>query len=320
MIFVSLDTSRKSYYNSHGRIFMKKALKNCLLCPRMCGVNRYISTGFCGMGAEIFAARASFHLWEEPCISYKNGAGTVFFAGCNLHCCFCQNNVISNEYSGKNISVKKLSDIFLSLQDKGADNIELVTPTHFVPQIINALDIVKHKLNIPVIYNSSGYELEKTIDMLNGYIEIYMPDLKYFSSDISEHYSQAPDYFKFASKAVLKMTAQVGKLRYNSDGGLLNGTILRHLILPNQRHDSIKIMDWIAENTNTDSVLVSIMNQYTPFEFIDDKYFEIKRKVTKMEYRSVVDHAAELGLNGFVQEKSSATAKYVPEFDFSGLD
>ncbi len=299
---------------------MEKTLKNCRLCPRMCGVNRYSSIGFCGMGAEISAARASLHLWEEPCISYKNGAGTVFFTGCNLHCCFCQNNAISNEYSGKNISVKKLSDIFLSLQDKGADNIELVTPTHFVPQIISALDIVKHKLNIPVIYNSSGYELEDTIDMLNGYIEIYMPDLKYFSPSISERYSHAPDYFHFASKAILKMTAQAGKLRYNSDGGLLHGTVLRHLILPNQRHDSMKIMDWIAKNTNADSVLVSIMNQYTPFDFIDDKYSEIKRKVTKMEYRSVVNHAAELGLNGFVQEKSSATAEYVPDFDFSGLD
>lgn len=272
------------------------------------------------MGAEVSAARASLHLWEEPCISYKNGAGTVFFSGCNLHCCFCQNNSISNEYYGKIISVEKLSDIFLSLQDKGADNIELVTPTHFVPQIINALDLVKHKLNIPVIYNSSGYELEKTIDMLNGYIEVYMPDIKYYSAEISERYSHAPDYFQFASKAILKMIDQVGKLQYNSDGGLIRGTIIRHLILPNQRHDSMKIMDWIAENTSPDSVLVSIMNQYTPFDFISDKYSEIKRKVTKMEYRSVIDYAAELGLNGFIQEKSSASTEYVPDFDFSGLN
>lgn len=299
---------------------MDDFLLSCRLCPRMCGADRYNSNGFCGMGAEISAARASLHLWEEPCISYKNGAGTVFFSGCNLHCCFCQNNSISNEYSGKIISVEKLSDIFLSLQDKGADNIELVTPTHFVPQIINALDLVKHKLNIPVIYNSSGYELEKTIDMLNGYIEVYMPDIKYYSAEISERYSHAPDYFQFASKAILKMIDQVGKLQYNSDGGLIRGTIIRHLILPNQRHDSMKIMDWTVENTSSDSVLVSIMNQYTPFDFISDTYSEIKRKVTKMEYRSVVDHAASLGLNGFIQEKSSASIEYVPDFDFSGLD
>ena len=299
---------------------MEDFLLNCRLCPRMCGADRYHSTGFCGMGAEISAARASLHLWEEPCISYKNGAGTVFFSGCNLHCCFCQNNSISNEYYGKIISIKKLSDIFLSLQDKGADNIELVTPTHFVPQIINALELVKHKLNIPVIYNSSGYELEKTIDMLNGYIDVYMPDIKYYSAEISERYSNAPDYFQFASNAVLKMIDQVGRLQYNSDGGLIRGTIIRHLILPKQRHDSMKIMDWIAENTSSDSVLVSIMNQYTPFDFISDKYSEIKRKVTKMEYRSVADHAAGLGINGFIQEKSSASKEYVPDFDFSGLD
>lgn len=299
---------------------MEDFLLNCRLCPRMCGADRYHSAGFCGMGAEISAARASLHLWEEPCISYKNGAGTVFFSGCNLHCCFCQNNSISNEYYGKVISVKKLSDIFLSLQDKGADNIELVTPTHFVPQIINALELIKHKLNIPVIYNSSGYELEKTIDMLNGYIDVYMPDIKYYSAEISERYSNAPDYFQFASNAVLKMIDQVGRLQYNSDGGLIRGTIIRHLILPKQRHDSMKIMDWIAENTSSDSVLVSIMNQYTPFDFISDKYSEIKRKVTKMEYRSVTDHAAGLGINGFIQEKSSASKEYVPDFDFSGLD
>lgn len=299
---------------------MEEILSNCRLCPRMCGINRYDSIGFCGMGSEIFAAKASLHLWEEPCISYKNGAGTVFFSGCNLHCCFCQNNLISNEYSGKIISTEKLSDIFLSLQDKGADNIELVTPTHFVPQIVNALDIIKHRLNIPVIYNSGGYELEQTIDMLNGYIEVYMPDLKYYSSEISERYSHAPDYFQFASKAILKMIDQTGKLRYNADGGLIGGTIIRHLILPNQRHDSIKIMDWISENTSSDSVLVSIMNQYIPFDFISDKYSEIKRKVTKMEYRSVADHASDLGLNGFVQKKSSASAEYVPNFDLSGLN
>ena len=285
----------------------------------MCKVNRYEKAGFCGMAADISAARASLHQWEEPCISYKNGAGTVFFSGCSMHCVFCQNSVISNEYNGKIISTERLADIFLELQDKGADNIDLVTPTHFVPDIIAALDMIKHKLNIPVVYNTGGYEREETIAMLDGYVDIYLPDIKYFSSEVSRRYSHAPNYFEYASKAVSAMVKQVGKLQYNSDGGLLKGTVIRHLVLPKQRHDSMKIMNWIADNFTSDEVLVSIMNQYTPFDFIPDEYSELKRKVTKMEYNSVVDHAAELGLNGFTQQKSSASDKYVPLFDCSGI-
>lgn len=285
----------------------------------MCKVNRYEKAGFCGMAADISAARASLHQWEEPCISYKNGAGTVFFSGCSMHCVFCQNSVISNEYNGKIISTERLADIFLELQDKGADNIDFVTPTHFVPDIIAALDMIKHKLNIPVVYNTGGYEREETIAMLDGYVDIYLPDIKYFSSEVSRRYSHAPDYFEYASKAVSAMVKQVGKLQYNSHGGLLKGTVIRHLVLPKQRHDSMKIMNWIADNFTSDEVLVSIMNQYTPFDFIPDEYSELKRKVTKMEYNSVVDHAAELGLNGFTQQKSSASDKYVPLFDCSGI-
>lgn len=207
----------------------------------------------------------------------------------------------------------------LELQEKGADNIEFVTPTHFVPHIISALDIMKHKLNIPVIYNSGGYELPETIDMLNGYIDVYLPDIKYFSPEISKKYSNASDYFEFASKSVLQMIKQVGKLKFNNEGGILKGTIIRHLVLPNCRHDSMKIMDWIGENTTPEYVLVSIMNQYTPFEFVAEKYPELFRRVTKMEYNSVVRRASELGLNGFTQEKSSATDKYTPDFDLSGV-
>lgn len=271
------------------------------------------------MGADVVVARASLHKWEEPCISYQNGAGTVFFSGCNLHCCFCQNNRISNELYGKKISSDKLADIFLSLENSGADNIDLVTPTHFVPDIIKALDKIKHKLTIPVVYNSGGYELTETIDMLNGYIDIYIPDLKYFSTEISLRYSNAPDYFTYASKAVLTMTDQVGKLKYNNEGGLIRGTIIRHLVLPSHRHDSIKIIKWIADNASSDNVLVSIMNQYTPFDFIPDEYKELKRRVTKMEYNSVVNYAAELGIKGFTQQKSSASDEYVPDFDLSGI-
>lgn len=292
---------------------------DCTLCPRLCHIDRYSGKGYCGMGAEVFAAKASLHQWEEPCISYKNGAGTMFFSGCSLHCCYCQNNVISGECFGTQLSVQRLADVFLSLQDKGADNIELVTPTHFVPDIIKVLDLVKHKLNIPIVYNSGGYERTETIDMLKGYVDVYIPDIKYYSPEMSERYSNAPDYFKYASEAVLAMIEQVGSLRYNSDGGLLKGTIIRHLVLPKGRHDSIKIMEWIAENTAPDTALVSIMNQYTPFDFISEEYPELHRRVTKMEYNSVVKRADELSLNGFTQQKSSASDKYVPDFDLSGL-
>ncbi len=293
--------------------------KSCGLCPRKCGINRTESTGFCGTGIKLLTAKASLHLWEEPCISYKNGAGTIFFSGCSLHCCFCQNNAISNELFGKDISAERLGEIILELQEKGADNIEFVTPTHFVPHIISALDMMKHKLNIPVIYNSGGYELPETINMLNGYIDVYMPDIKYYSSEISAEYSNAPDYFQFTSEAVLQMIEQVGILEFNKEGGIVKGTIIRHLVLPNCRHDSMKIMDWISENTDSDHALVSIMNQYTPFEFVAEKHPELFRRVTKMEYNSVVRHAAELGINGFTQEKSSATDKYTPIFDLSGI-
>ena len=298
---------------------MKKIYESCCLCPRKCGVNRYEETGCCGMTAEITAAKAFLHQWEEPCISYKNGAGTVFFSGCGMHCVFCQNNTISNEQYGKTITNDRLAEIFIELQEQGADNIDLVTPTHYVPDIIEALDKVKHKLCIPVVYNTGGYERTETIEMLRDYVDIYLPDIKYFSPEVSMRYSHADDYFDCASQAILAMINQTGKLTYNDDGGLVKGTVIRHLVLPKQRHDSMKIMDWIAENTSPDEVLVSIMNQYTPFEHIPDEYSELRRRVTKMEYNSVVDHAAELGLNGFTQQKSSASDKYVPLLDLTGI-
>ena len=291
----------------------------CTLCPRKCGADRSNSTGICGAGGNAIVARASLHKWEEPCISYKNGAGTVFFSGCNLHCCFCQNNKISNKLFGKVITDRQLADIFLRLRDSGADNIDLVTPTHFVPNIINALDMIKHKLDIPVVFNCGGYELKEMIDMLDGYVDVYLPDLKYFSSDISSKYSNAPDYFEYASEAILAMIKQVGKLTFNSEGGLMKGTVIRHMVLPSHRHDSIKLIEWIADNTSRDDVLVSIMNQYTPFDFISEEFGELKRKVTKMEYNSVINRAAELGINGFAQERSSASEDCVPDFDLSGI-
>ena len=308
-----------SLFTAGVKMDSEKLFKACELCPRRCKVNRLTGKGLCGAGSSIIAAKASLHKWEEPCISYKNGAGTVFFSGCNLHCRFCQNNSISNELFGIELSTERLADVFLELQQKGADNIELVTPTHFVPLIVNSLELVRHKLNIPVVYNSGGYELTNTLAMLDGLVDLYLADINYFAPEVSKRYSNAPDYFKYVSEAVLTMISQTGKLVYNENGGLLKGTIIRHLVLPGNRHDSMKILDWIAANTPPDKVLVSIMNQYTPFDFISSDYPELKRRVTKMEYNSVVSHAAELGLNGFTQERSSASDKYVPDFDLSGL-
>ncbi|MBR1593087.1 MAG: radical SAM protein [Ruminococcus sp.] len=292
---------------------------NCKLCPRMCGANRYETSGFCGMSAHITAANAFLHQWEEPCISVKNGAGTVFFSGCGMKCVFCQNNIISTENFGKIISARRLADIFLELQEKGADNIDLVTPTHFVPGIINALDRIKHRLSIPVIYNSGGYELCETIDMLGGYIDIYLPDIKYFSPEISGRYSSAPDYFEYALKAAVRMTEQVGELKFDENGKLLKGTVIRHLVLPSCRHDSMKILDCISENIAPEKYIMSIMSQYTPFDFISDEFPELKRNLTKMEYNSVVRHAENLGINAYTQAKSSADKKYTPDFDLSGI-
>ena len=298
---------------------MEDIYSSCTLCPRRCRADRYSGTGFCGTGAAVIAAKAYLHQWEEPCISYRNGAGTVFFSGCSLHCCYCQNNEISNLLKGKMLTPRQLADVFLSLRDKGADNIELVTPTHFVPDIIKALDMVKHKLGIPVIYNTGGYELAETIDMLKGYIDVYMPDIKYFSPEVSARYSYAADYFEYASQAVKAMTEQAGELEYNSEGGLISGTVIRHLVLPGQRHDSMKIIGWIAENIPREKALVSIMGQYTPFEFVREKYPELSRRITKMEYNSVLRRAEELGIEGFSQERRSASEEYVPDFDMAGL-
>lgn len=296
-----------------------KEYEKCTLCPRECNINRYERTGFCGTGASIIAAKAYLHQWEEPCISVTNGAGTVFFSGCSLKCRFCQNSVISSRVYGAEISIDRLSDIFMELQERGADNIELVTPTHFTPSIIRALDRIKHKLQIPVIWNTGGYEKLSTLKLLEGYIDVWLPDLKYYSDELSTRYSSAPGYFKATSAAILEMIRQAGTLTFDKEGRLLKGTVIRHLVLPGGRHDSMKIMDWIAENIPQDKALVSIMNQYTPFDFIPDEYPELKRRVTKMEYNSVVRHAQELGIKGYTQESSSSADKYVPDFDLTGI-
>lgn len=296
-----------------------KIYENCSLCPRNCHIDRTSSFGFCQSSSQIKAARAALHHWEEPCISGTRGSGAVFFSGCTLRCCFCQNYSISSETYGKEISEQKLAQIFFELQNQGAHNINLVTATQYLPSILNALDRIKDKLNIPVVYNSSGYEKPETIRLLKDYVDIYLPDLKYFSSKLSQKYSKAEDYFKVASNAVRLMIEQTGKPVFDSDGILQKGVIIRHLVLPNCRKDSITLLHWIKETLPDKSYLISLLSQYTPF-YKSHEYPELNRRITTYEYESVLKEAISLGLvEGFIQEKSSAKEEYTPPFNLEGL-
>lgn len=294
-------------------------LEDCILCPRRCHVNRSAGqTGYCGQTADLTAARAALHFWEEPCISGTQGSGTVFFSGCNLRCVFCQNHNISIGKAGQVISNRRLSDIFLELQEKGAHNINLVTPTHFIPQIITALENAKNRgLDIPILYNTGSYEEVDSLRLLDGLIDIYLPDLKYFSPELSTKFSNAPDYFEKASAAIAEMYRQVSKPVFA--GTLLKrGMIVRHLLLPGQTKDSKKILRYLHE-TYEDDIYVSIMNQYTPLPHVAD-IPELNRRVTQEEYDRVLLFAERIGIrNGFVQEGSSAEASFIPEFDGEGL-
>ena len=294
-------------------ILNNKLLENCTLCPRKCGVNRNNTKGFCGESDKIRIARAELHHWEEPCISGKNGSGTVFFSGCNLKCCFCQNFEISADNKGFEVTTRQLADTFLMLQDKGAHNINLVNPTHFVVQVIEALDLCEEELKIPVVYNCGGYENADVITQLKGYVDIFLPDLKYFSSDISKKYSSAENYFDVASKAIKTMVEVGGKPETDCNGILKKGVVVRHLVLPNCRHDSIKLMNWLGENFSKDEILVSIMNQYTPVYKARD-IIELNRRTSTFEYNSVCDVINKFGFEGYFQQRNSATTDFIPEF------
>lgn len=297
---------------------MNNFLNHCTLCPRECGADREHTIGFCGGGLLPRAAKAYLHMWEEPCISGTNGSGTVFFSGCSLKCCFCQNYKISAENFGREISEERLSEIFLELQDKGAHNINLVSPTHYVPQIISALDKCRENLHIPVAYNSGGYEKTETLEMLRGYVDIFMPDIKYFSSELSEKYSCATDYFEYASRAVSKMIELAGKPEFDENGILKKGVIIRHMVLPSHRRDSENVLRKISELYPSDSFLLSLMSQYTPF-YKSAEHKEINRRISTYEYNKVAELAYELGFKGFMQERSSAKEEYTPDFDLIGI-
>ncbi len=290
------------------------SLENCRLCPRNCGVNRCNSFGVCGAGDKIKVAKASLHFWEEPCISGTNGSGTVFFSHCNLLCVYCQNGKISKGGFGKEISPRELSEIFLALQNRGAHNINLVTPTPYVPLIIKALDMVKTELSIPVVYNCGGYENTETIRSLKDYIDIFLTDFKYYDKDLAKKYSHAEDYFDFALPALKEMISLCGKMEFK-DNIMQKGVIVRHLVLPSLRQDSINILNILKENFGTKSFILSLMSQYFPPENLE-KFPEINRKITSFEYNSVVNYALDLGFdNAYTQDRDSAKDIFVPDFD-----
>lgn len=286
----------------------------CNICPRECKVDRKSGQiGFCLCDDKIKIAKIMLHRWEEPVISGINGSGAIFFSGCPLKCVFCQNQDISRELKGENVTEKELANVMLELQEKGAHNINFVTPTHFAEQIITALDIAKPKLKIPVVYNTSGYEKVETLQKLNGYVDVYLPDFKYYSSELSGKYSKAPDYFEVASKALAEMYRQVGKFTLDENGIMQNGMIIRHLVLPSCRKDSIRVLEELSKIVPVSDIKLSLMSQYTP-DFAPKEYPKLLRRVTTFEYNSVLEKALELGFDGFFQEKDSATKKYTPEF------
>ena len=295
-------------------------LEKCNLCPRKCSVNRLDGElGFCTASCDVKIAKVSLHHWEEPCISGILGSGTVFFSNCNLKCVFCQNHKISQEGIGKTVSINRLNEIFLEVQFRGALNINLVTPTHYVPQIIEALKLAKSNgLTIPILYNSNGYENIDTIKSLNGFIDVYLPDLKYYSDEYALKYSKAPNYFNTASDAITEMVSQVGKTKFDDDGIIQKGVIIRHLMLPGLLFDSKKIIDFIYTSFNND-VYISLMNQYTPMQDVFN-YPEINRTLNPHHYDALIDYCLNLGItNCFIQESGTSSKAFVPDFDLSGV-
>lgn len=292
-------------------------MQKCRLCPRSCGVNRESGNiGYCGETAAVRVARVSLHMWEEPCISGKNGSGTIFFSGCPLRCVFCQNRKIALGNKGVALTIEELCSAFLLLQERNAENINLVTPTHFVPQIVKAIERAKAKgLILPIVYNTSSYEHIETIKMLDGLVDVYLPDLKYKSAILSQHYSNAPDYFEHAKQAIEEMVKQT-KSPVFEKGLMKRGTIVRHMILPGHTKDSKDIICYLHEKYK-DNIYISIMNQYTPPQNMEAIGFaKLSRKVTKREYERVIDYALDIGVeNAFIQEGETASESFIPDFD-----
>ena len=294
--------------------------ENCLLCPRKCGINRRTGqTGVCGVSSEIRVARAALHYWEEPCISGKRGSGAVFFSGCSLHCVFCQNREISDGKAGKVISKERLSDIFMELADKGANNINLVTPGQYIPDIVWAVNDAKSRgMKLPIIYNTSGYENVTELKMLEGIVDVYLPDFKYMDSTLSARYSRAKDYPSVAKQALSEMVRQQPDVVIDDATGLIQkGVIVRQLLLPGHVNDAKAVLKYLYD-TYHNSIYISMMSQFTPIALKD--YPEINRTVTRREYERLVDYALEMGItNAFIQEGDVAKDSFIPAFDCEGV-
>lgn len=294
--------------------------ENCLLCPRKCGINRRTGqTGVCGVSSEIKVARAALYYWEEPCISGKRGSGAVFFSGCSLHCVFCQNREISDGKAGKVISKERLSDIFIELADKGANNINLVTPGQYIPDIVWAVNDAKSRgMKLPIIYNTSGYENVTELKLLEGIVDVYLPDFKYMDSTLSARYSRAKDYPSVAKQALSEMVRQQPDVVIDDATGLIQkGVIVRQLLLPGHVNDAKAVLKYLYD-TYHDHVYISMMSQFTPIALKD--YPEINRTVTKREYERLVNYALEIGItNAFIQEGDVAKDSFIPAFDCEGV-
>ena len=292
----------------------------CNICPRNCNVDRSVSKGFCGMTDTVKISRAALHMWEEPCISGEKGSGTVFFSGCNMKCVFCQNKDISTGGFGKEITVERLADIFVELQKKGALNINLVTPTHYTLQIIEAVKQARKKgLTLPIVYNTSSYENTETIGLLKDTVDIWLPDFKYTDNAAAQRYSKSADYVEKAKDAIDEMVKQQPECIFDDEGIIQKGVIVRHLVLPGQIQAAKDAVRYLYEKYG-DSIFVSIMSQYTPCTDLGD-YPEINRKITQEEYDRVVDYAVDIGLeNGFLQEGESASESFIPPFDLTGVE
>jgi len=289
-------------------------LSHCDVCPRSCKVDRTSAVGICGEGEEMRIAKIMLHKYEEPCISGSDpsrGSGAVFFSGCPLRCVYCQNKDISRGGAGRLYSPKALADELCRLEAMGAYNINLVTPTHFIPQIIKTLDI--YKPSVPTVFNTSGYETVESVRSLSGYADIFLADMKYASGELAARYSKASDYPRVALRAIREMVAVAGKPRFDDDGMMKGGVILRHLVLPGQRRDSAAVLRAVANEIGTENVVLSLMSQYTP-EFAPAEYPELCRRVTSFEYGFVLDTAVELGFSGFCQDRQSAKTLYTPDF------
>ncbi|MBR2214170.1 MAG: radical SAM protein [Selenomonadaceae bacterium] len=297
----------------------EKILAACRLCPRRCGVNRYKRRGFCGADALAEVALATLHPWEEPCLVGEKGAWAVFFAHCSLRCVYCQNHEISQERDGVPVSVERLAQIFLAAEREGAATLDLVSPTHYLPQLLTALDMAKKDgLSLPVVYNSGGYEELASLDMLRGKIDIFLPDLKYREEASAAEYSGAADYFAVAAAALRRMVAITGEVEISPTGIMQKGVLVRHLVLPGHRHESMRLLDWLWSEFEG-SIYLSLMRQYTPL-YRAKEHPPLHRRLTTFEYESVVDHAAALGFTQcYVQEPSAASAEYVPLFDGRGV-